>query len=59
MNETIKMVVPCECPHCGNPIVLNINQPYPTVDVMRPEEAPDEIKNVIDNHDITEEPEAA
>ncbi len=59
MEQTIKMVVPCECPHCGQPIVLNITQPHPVVDVMTPEQLPEEIKNVIENHDTTQEPEAS
>jgi hypothetical protein len=60
MEQTIKMVVPCDCPHCGQQIILNINQPYPTVDVLTPQELPEEIKNVIENqNDTPQEPEAA
>ena len=59
MDESIKMVVPCACPHCGEPIVLNINQPYPTIDVLTPEQTPDDIKNVIVKNDTPQEPEAA
>lgn len=59
MDDSIKMVVPCECPHCGEPIVLNINQPHPTIDVLTPEETPDDIKNVIVNNDSSQEPDAA
>lgn len=58
-NDSIKMVVPCVCPHCGDQIVVNINQPYPTIDVLSPDQAPDDIKNVIENHDTTQEPDAA
>jgi hypothetical protein len=54
MDNSIKMVVPCSCPHCGAEIVLNINQPHPSIDVMTPDQVPDEIKNVIQNHDTTE-----
>lgn len=59
MDDSIKMVVPCTCPHCGGEIVVGINQPYPTIDVLTPEQAPDDIKNVIENYDTTPEPDAA
>lgn len=59
MDNVIKMVVPCACPHCGKEIVVSINQPYPTVDVLSPDEASDDIKNVIENYDTPEDPEAA
>ena len=51
MDDSIKMVVPCTCPHCGKEIVVGINQPYPSVDVVTADEAPDDIKNVIEQHD--------
>lgn len=53
-SDSIKMILPCACPHCGQPIVLNINQAYPTIDVMSQSDAPEEIKNVIENYDITQ-----
>ena len=52
-ENSIKMVVPCSCPHCGGDIILNINQPYPDIDVLTPEQVPDDIKNIITDHDIT------
>lgn len=58
-NESIKMVLSCDCPHCGQQIIVNINQPHPSVDVIHPDQAPDEIKNVIDNHDTTSGPKTA
>lgn len=51
MDESIKMVVPCACPHCGKDIVVGINQPYPTIDVLTADQAPDDIKNVIEKYE--------
>lgn len=60
-NESVKMALPCLCPHCGHGIVVEINQPYPLVDILTPDELPEEVKDAIINskNDITEEPEAA
>lgn len=53
------MVLPCACPRCGEDIIIDMNLPYPTIDVLAPADVSDEIKNVIENHDNTESPEAA
>jgi len=58
--ESTKMIFPCSCPHCGQDIIIDLNQPHPTIDITTPEEVPDDIKEIIENeHDITETPEAA
>lgn len=48
-EESTKMVLPCTCPHCDKPIVIDLDVPHPTIDVMMPEEVPEEIQNIIEN----------
>lgn len=61
MSENVtKMVMPCICPHCATPIVIGLEVPHPTIDIMLPEEVSEDIKNLIANqNDITEEPDPA
>jgi len=46
-NESVKMALPCECPHCGLPIVVQLHQPYPLIDILTPDEVSEEIKDAI------------
>lgn len=59
-EDSIKMVIPCECPHCGKAIVVNLNMPHPTADIMTQDEVSPEIKKIIENqNDYPKEPEVA
>ena len=59
MEDSIKMVVAGKCPHCMEDIIININNPHPTVDIIKPGEVDEDIKNLLDTQDdITQEPEA-
>ena len=59
-DEVIEMGLPCQCPHCGAGILVKINQPYPLIDILTPDELPEEIQGAIVNqNDNTQEPEAA
>jgi uncharacterized protein YbbK (DUF523 family) len=61
MEDTTKMIVTGQCPHCAGGIVVGINTPNPSVDIMTPDEVDEDIKNAINQKedDITQEPEAA
>lgn len=54
-ENVIKMISPCLCPHCGKSIVVNVDLPHPTLDIMAPEEAPEDVKEIINqnNNDIS------
>lgn len=54
MDDKIKMVFPYNCPHCNEPVIIDLNFLYPTIDIVRPADASDEIKKVIENNDTTE-----
>lgn len=55
-QSVINMILPCHCPHCGEDIVIKLDMQSPTADVMKPEDVPSDIKNIIENeHDITGE----
>lgn len=60
-KDVIEMGLPCLCPRCGDAIMVKINLPYPLVDILTPDELPDDIKDAIINsqNDTPQEPEAA
>jgi hypothetical protein len=45
-EQEIKMVLPCNCPHCGEPLVMKFDFPIPEVEVTAAEK-----------HDTSKEPE--
>lgn len=57
-KDVIKMALPCLCPQCGQAILIEINQPYPLIDILKPDELPAEIQDAIINtpNDITQDP---
>lgn len=59
-DNVIKMALPCLCPQCGEAILIEINQPYPLIDILTPGELPEEIQDAIINqpHDTSKEPSA-
>jgi len=61
MEDATKMVVEGQCPHCAGGIVININAPHPTVDILSPDDVDENIKNVLSEtqNDYPEEPEAS
>lgn len=60
MSEDVtKMVLPCPCPHCGEMVVVALETPHPTAQIMTPEDTPEDIKKLIlDQNDNPETAEA-
>ena len=54
MENEVKMVLPCQCPHCGEDIVIKLDLPAPNVTgVLKPDEVDENIKKIIDEEDDT------
>lgn len=54
----VKMVLPCQCPHCGKDIIIKLDTPTPYIEVVKPEDVDENIKKLLahEKKDSIEEP---
>ncbi len=58
-EQTIKMVLPANCPHCAKNIVLTVELPTPSASVEKREAVEADVENLINKEktdDITQDP---
>lgn len=57
MEKTeVKMILPCQCPHCGKDIVVKLDIPSPEITgVIKTEDVDENIKNLINEKNDTPE----
>lgn len=58
-NDSQVMILPVICPHCNKAVVVRLEVPTPLAEVFKPEEMPDNIRDLINENVINpQEPDA-
>lgn len=54
MDNKIKAIFKDKCPHCDKEIVIRLDVPAPTGEILDPKEAEEILKNVVDENDTSQ-----